>query len=69
MDKPVVLKDFDKVEQIYILSIDTMGQEKVYNDEEKKYILDIAKLIKNSMENCLGKILKKKMRLINIKNY
>ena len=45
--KPAVLKDFEKVEQIYILSIDTMGQEKVYNDDEKKYILDIAKLIKN----------------------
>ena len=51
LDKPVVLKDFEKVEQIYVLSIDTMGQEKVFNEEEKKYILDIAKLIKNSMEN------------------
>ena len=28
LDKPVVLKDFEKVEQIYVLSIDTMGQEK-----------------------------------------
>lgn len=36
-DKPVVLKDFDKVEQIYVLSIDTMGQEKVFNEEEKIY--------------------------------
>ena len=63
LDKPVVLKDFDKVEQIYILSIDTMGQEKVYNDEEKKYILDIAKLIKNSMENHEKNLLEKDRNL------
>ena len=58
-DKPVVLKDFDKVEQVYVLSIDTMGQEKVFNEEEKKYILDIAKLIRNSMENHEKKLLEK----------
>ena len=62
-DKPVVLKDFEKVEQIYILSIDTMGQEKVFNEEEKKYILDIAKLIKNSMENHEKQLLEKDRNL------
>ena len=62
-DKPVVLKDFDKVEQVYILSIDTMGQEKVFNEEEKKYILDIAKLIKNSMENHEKELLEKDRNL------
>ena len=63
IDKPVVLKDFDKVEQIYVLSIDTMGQEKVFNDEEKKYILDIAKLIKDSMENHEKQLLEKDRNL------
>jgi len=63
LDKPVVLKDFDKVEQVYILSIDTMGQEKVFNEEEKKYILDIAKLIKNSMENHEKALLEKDRNL------
>ena len=58
-DKPVVLKDFDKEEKIYILSIDTMGQEKVYNEEEKKYILKIAKLIRDSMTNLEIKLLEK----------
>ena len=69
-DKPVVLKDFDKVEQIYVLSIDTMGQEKVFNEEEKKYILDIAKLIRNSMENHEKELLEKdrnlRMEYLNI---
>jgi len=62
-DKPVVLKDFDKVEQIYVLSIDTMGQEKVFNEEEKKYILDIAKLLRNSMENHEKELLEKDRNL------
>ena len=62
-DKPVVLKDFDKVEQVYVLSIDTMGQEKVFNEEEKKYILDIAKLIRNSMENHEKELLEKDRNL------
>jgi len=70
LDKPVVLKDFEKVEQIYVLSIDTMGQEKVFNEEEKKYILDIAKLIKNSMENHEKTLLEKdrdlRMEYLNI---
>ena len=69
-DKPVVLKDFDKVEQVYVLSIDTMGQEKVFNEEEKKYILDIAKLIRNSMENHEKELLEKdrnlRMEYLNI---
>ena len=70
LDKPVVLKDFEKVEQVYVLSIDTMGQEKVFNEEEKKYILDIAKLIKNSMENHEKELLEKdrnlRMEYLNI---
>ena len=70
LDKPVVLKDFDKVEQVYVLSIDTMGQEKVFNEEEKKYILDIAKLIRNSMENHEKELLEKdrnlRMEYLNI---
>ena len=69
-DKPVVLKDCDKVEQVYVLSIDTMGQEKVFNEEEKKYILDIAKLIRNSMENHEKELLEKdrnlRMEYLNI---
>ena len=36
-----------------------MGQEKIYNEEEKKYILKIAKLIRDSMTNLEIKLLEK----------
>ena len=38
---------FESEEKIYILCIDTLGQEKVYTEEEKNYILKIAKLIRD----------------------
>ena len=35
LDKPLELKEFKKEEKIYILCIDKLGQEKLYNEEEK----------------------------------
>ena len=56
---PVTLKEFDKEEKVYILSIDTLGQDRVFTEEEMKYILDTAKLLKNSMMNLEIKLLEK----------
>ena len=35
LDKSPELKEFKKEEKIYILCIDKLGQEKLYNEEEK----------------------------------
>ena len=35
LDKPLELKEFKKEEKIYILCIDKLEQEKLYNEEEK----------------------------------
>ena len=35
LDKPLELKEFKKEQKIYILCIDKLGQEKLYNEEEK----------------------------------
>ena len=59
LDKPLELKEFKKEEKIYILCLDTLGQEKLYNEEERNYILKIAKLIRDSMENLEIKLLEK----------
>ena len=56
---PVTLKEFNKEEKIYVLSIDTLGQDRMFNEEEMKYIYDTAKLIRDSMANLEVKLLEK----------
>ena len=56
---PVTLKEFNKEEKIYVLSIDTLGQDRMFNEQEMKYIYDTAKLIRDSMANLEVKLLEK----------
>ncbi|MCQ2820262.1 MAG: hypothetical protein MJ252_23600, partial [archaeon] len=58
-EQPVQLEPFEKEEKIYIIGIDTLGQDRSFTEEEKKYILDVAKLIRNSMANLEIKLLEK----------
>ena len=41
----------------YMYYVQILGQEKVYNEEEKNFILKIVKLIRDSMENLEIKLL------------
>ena len=47
--KPV-LQDFDKESKTLILSMDTLGQDRVFSDGEKSFAQEIGKLIRDSIE-------------------
>ena len=47
--KPV-LKDFEKEEKTLIIAMDTLGQDRTFSEEQKKFSLEIATLLKNSFE-------------------
>ena len=48
--KPV-LADFEKKNKTVILSIDTLGQDRTFTENEKNFAYEISKLIRDSMEN------------------
>jgi len=49
-EENIALNEFEKTEKKYILSLDTIGQDRVFSDEEKKYIFETVKSIKESWE-------------------
>ncbi len=50
-DENITLNEFEKIEKKYILCLDTIGQDRIFTDEEKKFIFETVKTIKNSWEN------------------
>lgn len=49
-EEKVVITEFQKIPKRYILCVDTMGQDRLFTNEEEEYILSTAKLLRNSWE-------------------
>ena len=49
-EEAVVLADFLKTPKRYILCLDTLGQDRIFTNEEEELILTYAKLLRNSWE-------------------
>jgi hypothetical protein len=58
-EEPVKLQDFYKIEKKLILSLDTLGQDREFSDEEKKLIHRIIRAIKLTWEKLEEKLLLK----------
>jgi len=52
----IVIAEFEKTEKKYILCLDTVGQDRIFTDEERKFIFEVQKTIKENWE-----ILEKKL--------
>ena len=65
-EEPVKLQEYDKEEKNIYLCLDTLGQDRVFSEEEIKYIKKIGASIKESLEQ-LEKSLLEKDRDIRIK--
>lgn len=50
-EENILINEFEKTDKKYILSLDTIGQDRIFTDEEKKYIFETVKTIKESWEN------------------
>jgi len=51
LDQTVILEEYETFPKKYYLSLDTLGQDRVFNEEELKYIFDVVKAIKYSWED------------------
>ena len=49
-EENIIMNEFEKVEKKYILSLDTIGQDRIFSDEEKKFIFETTKTIKENWE-------------------
>jgi len=49
-EEAVVLADFQRTPKRYILCLDTLGQDRIFSNEEEELILTYAKLLRNSWE-------------------
>ncbi len=49
-EENIVLKDYVRNEKKYVLFLDTLGQDRVYDLDEKKFISEISRIFKNSWE-------------------
>jgi hypothetical protein len=58
-EEPIKLQDFNKYEKKLILSLDTLGQDREFTEEEKKLIYRAAKTIKTTWEKLEEKLLLK----------
>ena len=58
-EEPIILQEFEKVEKKLILALDTLGQDRVFDEREEKFIFDAAKLMKKSWEILEKKLLEK----------
>ena len=58
-EEPVKLADYDKEDKKLILCLDTLGQDRVFTGDEFKYIIDVCKSIKTSLENYERRLLEK----------
>jgi len=46
----IEIAEFEKTEKKYILSLDTIGQDRIFSDEERKFIFEVQKTIKENWE-------------------
>ena len=58
-EEPVQLAEYDKDETKILLCLDTLGQDRVFTDEEIKFIKMIGMTIKDSMEKLEQKLIEK----------
>lgn len=49
-EENIVLEDYVRTEKKFVLCLDTLGQDRVYNVEEKKLIFELTKILKKSWE-------------------
>lgn len=59
LDQTVILEDYDTNPKKIYLSLDTLGQDRVFTEEELKYIFDVVKSIKYSWEDLENSLLLK----------
>ncbi len=50
-DQPITLADFEKEEKVLVLSMDTLGQDRTFSDSQKAFAMEMAKLIRDSIQN------------------
>ena len=50
-DQPITLADFEKEEKVLVISMDTLGQDRTFSDSQKAFAMEIAKLIRDSIQN------------------
>ena len=53
----IVINEFEKTEKKYILCLDTIGQDRIFSDEEKKFIFEVQRSIKENWELLEKKLL------------
>ena len=58
-EEPVKLADYDKEENKLYLCLDTMGQDRIFNEGEMDFIKKIGKVIRDSMEKLEQRLLEK----------
>jgi hypothetical protein len=46
----IIIGEFEKIEKKYILSLDTIGQDRIFSDEERKFIFEVQRSIKENWE-------------------
>ncbi len=50
-EENITINEFEKTEKKFILSLDTVGQDRIFSDEQKKHIFECVRTIKESWEN------------------
>ncbi len=58
-EEKIELKDFIRAEKRYVLCLDTLGQDRIFDEEEQKFILRVAKTIVEITESVEKDILLK----------
>ena len=58
-EEPVKLQDYDKEEKNIYMCLDTLGQDRIFNDEEIKYIKIVGANIRDSVERLEQSLLEK----------
>ncbi len=49
-EEKIVLREFDKTEKKFALSLDTLGQDRIFDEKEVAFIKEVAESIKSSWE-------------------
>jgi len=71
-EEKIVLKDFEMVDKRYVLTLDTLGQDREYSPKELEFIEEIALCLKTKWEKIERNILLRdrdnKLKIINYEN-
>lgn len=49
-EETIELEDYERIEKKYVLFLDTLGQDRVFDFEQKKFILEVSQVMKKSWE-------------------